>query len=891
MEVEKRSSKGGFLQLFDWNAKSRKKLFSNKSDVSEGSKQGKENLENVIMSRQQQMKLHENATGPSLRGSDYASSVNNDEGYGIKAPGVVARLMGLDSLPTSDVSEPCFTPVFETHSFRDSHLSRLTTDFQCEYHDIDYGVRNKLDGFSRNPVEARLQKLQNRPIQRFQSEILPPKSAKSVPITHHRLLSPIKSPGFILTRNAAYIMEAAAKIIEQSPHSTIKGKMPSVGSNSVPLRIRDLKEKMEAAHKVSNSRLPETSQRPKEHSSVKYLKAQPRDRGSEFSVSKQGGSGSLKNKDKQVSLSVQAKVNLQKRDGAASRGNRNLMNQKEDVDGKSGGHFDKKQKNTPRSVQQNRTSTGRTGTDVLRQNNQKQNCGSNKGGRASLKPRVSYQQDSKAVSTNGSFRESNTSTKVVENSAIGSKKIIPVAGETGKDLSSAKTKKFSGKKRSVNGDIDFDGSSSDTVVVKEKERSVKCNITIDGCTKWDSVDRKNGMDVVSFTFTSPIKKPFPGPQSAVAKSRSLCLDPRDDQTDSKNSTLLSLGLNVIGGDALSVLLEQKLKELTCKVESSHGNMDKGASSPTSPSTLPDLVQSCSTINTRSTENEKKAVQKWQGMEEIEGHNSLSKNSDYGKELDSQDPSTISSQEPSFSDGSCITSDSKTSFTSNGSKQYLSAEAHETFCDISAKRLELLEREMELSDSASSVSVGGMGRDDITSSSGWYVSITRSSHWELEYVKYVLSNAEMMFEEFALGQAPKVIIPLDLFDQLEDQKPMSDKNSEEYFKLERKVWFECVSECLETKCERHFSGSRKAWIKWTKFSERKELLAEELHKEISGWTSMGDLMVDELVDKDMSNQYGKWVDFEVEAFEEGVAIENGILASLIDEFVADLLLFD
>lgn len=33
MEVDKRSSKGGFLQLFDWNVKSRKKLFSNKPDL------------------------------------------------------------------------------------------------------------------------------------------------------------------------------------------------------------------------------------------------------------------------------------------------------------------------------------------------------------------------------------------------------------------------------------------------------------------------------------------------------------------------------------------------------------------------------------------------------------------------------------------------------------------------------------------------------------------------------------------------------------------------------------------------------------------------------------------------------------------------------------------
>ncbi|KAK4366847.1 hypothetical protein RND71_014727 [Anisodus tanguticus] len=50
----------------------------------------------------------------------------------------------------------------------------------------------------------------------------------------------------------------------------------------------------------------------------------------------------------------------------------------------------------------------------------------------------------------------------------------------------------------------------------------------------------------------------------------------------------------------------------------------------------------------------------------------------------------------------------------------------------------------------------------------------------------------------------------------------------------------------------------------------------------GWTSMEELMVDEVVDKDMSTQRGKWTDFSFEAFEEGVDIENGILSSLMDE---------
>lgn len=34
MEVEKKRSKGGFFNLFDWNGKSRKKLFSSNSESS-----------------------------------------------------------------------------------------------------------------------------------------------------------------------------------------------------------------------------------------------------------------------------------------------------------------------------------------------------------------------------------------------------------------------------------------------------------------------------------------------------------------------------------------------------------------------------------------------------------------------------------------------------------------------------------------------------------------------------------------------------------------------------------------------------------------------------------------------------------------------------------------
>jgi hypothetical protein len=72
--------------------------------------------------------------------------------------------------------------------------------------------------------------------------------------------------------------------------------------------------------------------------------------------------------------------------------------------------------------------------------------------------------------------------------------------------------------------------------------------------------------------------------------------------------------------------------------------------------------------------------------------------------------------------------------------------------------------------------------------------------------------------------------------------------------------------------------------------RKEWLAEDMYKEISEWSRMGDCMVDELVEKDMSSQYGRWLDFEVDAYALGVEFESQIFNSLVNEVVADILRF-
>lgn len=196
----------------------------------------------------------------------------------------------------------------------------------------------------------------------------------------------------------------------------------------------------------------------------------------------------------------------------------------------------------------------------------------------------------------------------------------------------------------------------------------------------------------------------------------------------------------------------------------------------------------------------------------------------------------------------------------------------------------VEAEIELSDSASSSREITCGAHPPEISRTGY---TNACNQELEYVREIISNTKCLFKNLHLCQMDHDGGVLDrlLFDKLETSRSLIAQGGEERdSRMTRKMLFDYANECLDLKCSHYFHAGYQKWTKglavvmkdWT----------EELYKEISGWRSMGDWMVDELVDRDMSSCLGRWVNFDTEAFEAGVEIERGIFNSLVDGVVAD-----
>lgn len=945
MGVEKESLRsggsyvGGFFQLFDWTAKSRKRLFSSKPDVQERFRQGNRSAGNSPLTQVHLIDLDECGGRQSIKGSsDYScsSSVTEDEGCGVKVPGVVARLMGLDSLPSSHFSDSYFTPSFDTQSLQEAHSHRGSFNYRHDCQIMFSGnlldqVDDRAPAPARKPSEPKPQKTVSRPIEKFQTEILPPKSAKSIPITHHKLLSPIKSPAFIPSKNAAHIMEAAAKIIEPGPSATTKSRMSLIGSSSAPLKfqapkekidipqklppvrsssvslkVKESKEKTEASHK--STRFLEASRKPIESNASRLLKGQSMNKSwdgsqdaSSFKALPDVEYGS-KNKGKSISLAIQAKVNVQRRENVNTESHRNFTGQKQQTEFKSSQPFKLPASSKKNLHVQSSVCNASSSNQPLKQNNQKQNCHVDRVKLAS-KNSIANSEGKKPLTGDSSFGHRRNVGRVVAGSKAGARKSSLDISDREKEDSHSNAKNLRRKKRSIDRDQRFDKKqATDNMLTDKIQMPVHSSNIVDRSSSTLAQEcRKKGTDVVSFTFTAPLTRKVPGSDTSghIESKFRETLGP-----DSLKSS--SIECNVIGENALSALLEQKLRELIEKVESPSLGSLVGGSESSCISNYDHPSPSLDTFDTMSSElNDKnqhdsvrsKLVGQYnfdcsstdsssQGLKlefplvhGIEECSSNSNDPGAGQSLKVRHPSPVSILEHSFSSESCDSSDSN---SREGNRLCSSVQGQDVI-GIGFSKFDPVEVDSELLDSATSITDEA---PTLTSSS---ISRGTKGHieWELEYIEDILCDVELMFKDYILGRSHEVINPY-LFNILENQNKGSERSRGES-RHRRKALFDCVCECLDLRCRQYVGGGYKMWEKGVGVLKRTKLLAKEIYKEVSDYRGMGDCMVDELVDKDMSCWYGRWMDFEVDAFTIGIEVETQILDSLVEEVLADIVI--
>ncbi|EPS59443.1 hypothetical protein M569_15366, partial [Genlisea aurea] len=166
---------------------------------------------------------------------------------------------------------------------------------------------------------------------------------------------------------------------------------------------------------------------------------------------------------------------------------------------------------------------------------------------------------------------------------------------------------------------------------------------------------------------------------------------------------------------------------------------------------------------------------------------------------------------------------------------------------------------------------------------------RKNSWEVEeYVKEVLCDVETMFKDYAFGRTAEVINP-PLFYQIECRRLCSNSSSKGLVpRIIRRLWFDCISECTAVRCRHYVGEGWESWARGLGTVHRKDKLAEDICREISGFNDMGRMMVDEIVGRDMSSKHGTWRNYEIEGFEVGIQIESCILNSMVNEIVADVI---
>nr|XP_043638672.1 uncharacterized protein LOC122609795 [Erigeron canadensis] len=116
--------------------------------------------------------------------------------------------------------------------------------------------------------------------------------------------------------------------------------------------------------------------------------------------------------------------------------------------------------------------------------------------------------------------------------------------------------------------------------------------------------------------------------------------------------------------------------------------------------------------------------------------------------------------------------------------------------------------------------------------------------------------------------------------------LGSENSNAGYQLKLFV-FNALVGYLDSKYGQYAKCGFRAWMNLPPFMGP-EILVHDVAEEVIRWMGFVGVTSDELVERDMSHSLGKWTDYEIEEYETGAKIEGDIFHLLIDEIVVDML---
>ncbi|KAF5737740.1 hypothetical protein HS088_TW13G00629 [Tripterygium wilfordii] len=416
------------------------------------------------------------------------------------------------------------------------------------------------------------------------------------------------------------------------------------------------------------------------------------------------------------------------------------------------------------------------------------------------------------------------------------------------------------------------------------------------CNLDRSITHKDS-DVVSFTFNSPLKYKA-GISSQLKLKRDDQIDITRKSTSEQHNEIVDGSVKHVSlqkqlplkGDALGALLEQKLKELTCQEEDEMVSGDNPAKRSTA-IILQELISALTAEQPMSEHGHMlDAENAFQSKGKLEG----TCVGFFSRDADHLSPGSV--LEVSSSTDSCTSSCLDNS--SGHRLNFDSINYHEQLqpTEPDPDRLDSAtffnERKIEektashianhVSEILNSINLGGLG-------------LTGK---QLSHAKGVILNSELLFgtatHRHANGIRDFFFGPF-LLDELESLADETWTNinwllgfmeTKEGNNLFRGFLFDCVIEVLDSKYCQYCNSGFKSFARLPSYMNTENLI-QDVGEEIQKWESLVGMIPDELLDWDMNHSLGKWVDFDMEAFENGADIGRDILQILVEEIVVDL----